>query len=259
MLITSAKRQTTRQQLRCILTGPDYQIIFVDTPGLHTSRTKLGEFMVKEIQRAMASSDLVLYVQDAAAPSFPALPGLPATKPVVLALNKSDLLSPHDLQQLVAKSSATKTFSQVTAVSATTGDNLPQLLSALTALLPPGGPLYPADQTMDCDYRLLAAELIREQALLQLQEEVPHGVAIEITAFREGPDATTIEANVIVERQSHKGIVIGRGGGMLKAIGTAARQELQMLLATTVHLKLWVKVKSNWRKDPNQLKWLGYK
>lgn len=257
LLITSKKNQTTRQQLRCILTGDDYQIIFVDTPGLHQPKNKLGEFMQRQAENSAANSDVILHVLDATKLLPDVGPGPARGKPVILALNKCDSLAPAQIQELVQRLGAK--YDPVLPISAATGHNLDAVLAAIRERLPTGDLLYPADQLMDCDYRLLAAELIREQALLQLEEEVPHGVAVEIVSFDETDTEAVIAANVIVERDSHKAIVIGRGGSKLKAIGTSARLEITKLMAKTVHLKLWVKVKKNWRKDANQLKWLGYR
>lgn len=214
--------------------------------------------MAREIESSLANSDLVLYVLDASRPQELA-PVFPANKPVILVLNKTDLLFPKKVEELVGDFQKDRRFAGVVPISAAGRTNLPALIQAVVQYLPEGEFLYPADQLMDCDYRLLAAELIREQALLQLEDEVPHGIAVEIVSFSETEDEALIQANIIVERDSHKGIVIGRGGGMLKAIGTGARLQLENLLEKTVHLKLWVKVNKNWRKDPNRLKWLGYK
>lgn len=257
MLITSDKRQTTRKGVRCILTGEDYQMILVDTPGLHRSKNKLGEFMIKEIKNAVENCDVVLYLLDATRPEL-VLEGT-GDKPVVLALNKMDLLSSEACQALVANFQGDPRFSAVIPVSARDNINMDLLKVALKGYLPQGELLYPEDQLMDSDYRFLASELIREQALLHLDEEVPHGIAVEIEEFSEDEDHGTISASLIVERDSHKGIVIGRGGSMLNKIGRGARLEIQDMLGKQVHLKIWVKVKKNWRKDPNQLKWLGYK
>ncbi len=257
LLIISDKRQTTRKGIRCILTGEDYQMILVDTPGLHQPKNKLGEFMIREVKNAVENSDVVLYLLDATRPE-PVIEGT-GNKPVVLALNKVDLLSPEACQVLVAKLQGDPRFNAVVPVSSRENLNLDLLVETLKGYLPQGELLYPEDQLMDSDYRFLASELIREQALLHLEEEVPHGIAIDIEDFSEGDDQGTISASLIVERESHKGIVIGRGGSMLKKIGRGARLQIQDLLGKQVHLKLWVKVRKNWRKDPNQLKWLGYK
>lgn len=259
LLIASEKSQTTRRQLRCILTAEDYQIVFVDTPGMHQPKNKLGEFMVREIENSVANSDVVLYILDATSPSPELSEDFARGKPVILVINKIDLLFPKHTEELIESFKSDGRFAKVVAVSASSRTNLNEVIEAVKGFLPSGGLLYPADQLMDCDYRLLAAELIREQALLQLEDEVPHGIAVEIVDFSESAAEATILANIIVERESHKGIVIGRGGSMLKIIGTGARLGVQDLMDKRVHLKLWVKVKKNWRKDPNQLKWLGYK
>ena len=259
LLITSEKSQTTRRQARCILTNDDYQIIFVDTPGLHQPKNKLGDFMLREILASVANSDVILYILDATRPQPELADVCAQRKPIILILNKIDLLTSEQADALIESFQADERFTQVIGVSALSHKNLGQVIEAVKGYLPGRGLLYPADQLMDCDYRFLASELIREQALLHLEDEVPHGIAVEIVDFTESEDEATITANIIVERESHKGIVIGRGGSMLKVIGTGARLELQNLLDKTVHLKLRVKVKKNWRKDPNQLKWLGYK
>lgn len=259
LLITSEKSQTTRRQVRCILTEDDFQMIFVDTPGQHQPKNKLGDFMLREIFNSVANSDVILYILDATRPQLDLTNICTQGKPVILILNKIDLLTPEQADALSESFQSDERFNQVIGVSALSRKNLGQVIEVVKGYLPGTGLLYPPDQLMDCDYRLLASELIREQALLHLEDEVPHGIAVEIVDFSETDDQATIAANIIVERESHKGIVIGKGGSMLKVIGTGARMELQSLLDKTVHLKLWVKVKKNWRKDPNQLKWLGYK
>jgi GTP-binding protein Era len=236
-----------------------YQIIFVDTPGLHQPQNKLGEFMLREIQYSVANCDVVLYILDATNPNDELPKEFIQGKPVILVLNKIDLLFPNQVDEIRERFIAQGRFAKVVAISATNRTHLAKVTQGILEYLPPGEQLYPAEQLMDCDYRLLASELIREQALLQLEDEVPHGIAVEIVDFSESDDQATIQANIIVERESHKGIVIGRGGTMLKTIGTGARLQIQSLMDKKVHLKLWVKVKKNWRKDPNQLKWLGYK
>lgn len=245
--------------MRCILTGEDYQIILVDTPGLHEPRNKLGEYMQREAQTALENSDVILYVLDATKPDPKFADIYSGSKPIILALNKTDLLMADETEALTARFLEDKRFVAVLPISALMNRSLDLLVDALKVHLPQGEYLYPEDQVMDCDYRFLAAELIREQALLQLEDEVPHGIAVEIEEFREGEGEVSISASLIVERDSHKGIVIGRGGKMLGLIGKGARLEIQKLMECTVHLKLWVKVRKNWRKDPTQLKWLGYK
>jgi len=259
LLITSAKSQTTRKHLRVILTGEDYQIVLVDTPGLHAPKNKLGEYMAKEVLIALENCDAVLYILDSGRPDPQFMDSYSAGKPVILVLNKVDLLSPEEEQAQVQLFEADERFAKVVPVSALGRRNLDRLVEAILPYLPYGDLLYPEDQLMDCDYRFLAAELIREQALLQLDAEIPHGIAVDIESFSEDDSEAAISASLIVEKESHKGIVIGRGGKMLGTIGRGARLQIQDLMNKTVHLKLWVKVRKNWRKDANQLKWLGYK
>ena len=260
LLITSEKKQTTRRHVRCILTGEDHQIVLVDTPGLHEPKNKLGEFMVKEVHSALENSDAILYILDATKPEPELLDQYSGNKPVILALNKVDLLSPEEVTELIETLGSDKRFADIVPVSAFNSRNLDAIIQSVKKYLPQGGDyLYPADQLMDCDYRFLVSELIREQALLQLDEEVPHGIAVDIEEFKETDDDATITASIIVERESHKGIVIGRGGSMLGKIGRGARLEIQQMMDKKAHLKLWVKVRKNWRKDSSQLKGLGYK
>ncbi len=259
MLATSNKPQTTRMHTRSILTGPDYQVVLVDTPGLHEPKNKLGEFMMKEAWRQAVDADALLYLVDATRPQFPEPGQLPGDRPLVMAVTKTDLVDESKVEKLLESCRQIPGCLAAIAISAVTGYNVDTLLAELIPLLPPGPPLYPEDQLMDCDMRFLAGEMIREQALGLLEDEVPHGVAVEIERFDEQPDAVTIEATLVVEKDSHKGIAIGKGGQMLKSIGMAARKQLEELLETRVHLKLWVKVKKNWRRDANQLRWMGYK
>ncbi len=259
MLATSEKPQTPRVHTRSILTGPDYQIILVDTPGLHEPKNKLGEYMMKEARRQAADADVLLYLVDATRPQLPQPGQLPGNKPLILAVTKADLVDETKTQKLLEMCRQVEGCLRAIPISAVTGHNIETLLAELAPLLPEGPALYPEDQLMDCDLRFLAAEMIREQALKLLEDEVPHGVAVEIERFDEQPEAVTIEATLVVEKDSHKGIAIGRGGQMLKSIGIAARQQLEQLLDSRVHLKLWVKVKKNWRKDANQLRWMGFK
>lgn len=259
LLITSEKSQTTRKHVRCILTGDDYQMVLVDTPGLHQPRNKLGEFMQKEALNALENSDVILYIVDAARSEPNLQESYTGSTPIVLVLNKIDLLSHEKVSELMEKYESNQRLAAVLPVSALTYRGLDRIVEVVTSFLPEGNLMYPEDQLMDCDYRFLAEELIREQALLLLDDEVPHGIAVEIEEFKEQENEAFIAANLIVERDSHKGIVIGKKGNMLGKIGRTSRLEIQRLMDKKVHLKLWVKVRKNWRKDPTQLKWLGYK
>ncbi len=265
--ITSNKPQTTRHTQLGILSQPDAQVIFVDTPGMHEPRNPLGEYMVDAATRALADADAILFIVDVSAPPGPGderlaalIAGRAEPARVVLALNKTDQLKPEDI---LPHSTAYRAFApgaEWLLISATRGDNLPELLALLIAALPPGPPLYPEDEVTQTQVRDLAAEFVREAALNALAEEVPHGIAVEVDEFKErGDKGAYITATVYVERESHKGIVIGRGGAMLKKIGSAARQEIERLLDYPVFLELHVKVRPNWRKNENDVQRLGYR
>jgi GTP-binding protein Era len=265
--ITSHKPQTTRHTQLGILTRQDAQIVFVDTPGIHEPRNPLGEYMVDAATRALVEADVVLFIVDVSVPPGPGDERLamliaerPEPGPVVMALNKSDRLKPEDVIPFTDAYRSLVPAAEWMLVSATRGDNLGELLQLLVSGLPPGPALYPEDEITQTHLRDLAGEFVREAALNLLEEEVPHGVAVEVEAFDERPGGgARIAANLIVERESHKGIVIGRGGAMLRQIGTAARQEIEALLGGKVYLELHVKVRPDWRKNPADVRRLGYR
>jgi GTP-binding protein Era len=265
--ITSSKPQTTRHTQLGILSRPEAQVIFVDTPGMHEPRNPLGEYMVDAARRALADADAILFIVDVSAPPGPSdqrlaalIAGRAEPAPVVLALNKSDQLKPENIQPHTEAYRALAPRAAWMLTSATRGDNLDQLLGLIIAALPSGPPLYPEDEVTQTQVRDLAAEFVREAALNALAEEVPHGIAVEVEEFQErGEKGAYIAATVFVERESHKGIVIGRGGSMLKQIGSAARQEIERLLDYPVFLELHVKVRPNWRKNANDVQRLGYR
>jgi GTP-binding protein Era len=264
--IVSDKPQTTRHRIRAIVTRPEAQVIFVDTPGIHEPRHRLGEFMVETATRAVPDADLVLFVVDAAdapSPNDRSIAKLIATKggaATIVALNKADLVPPPILTARLAEYGALCEHALLMPLSATRGTGVSELLAAVISRLPLGPRYYPEDQVTDQDERFIVAELIREQILEQLRQEVPHSVAVLVDEFKERPekDLVYISANVFVERNSQKGIIIGQGGRQLKRIGRAAREEIQRLLGRKVYLDLWVKVKKKWRKDENELRRLGY-
>ncbi len=265
--IVSDKPQTTRHTQLGILTRPDAQVIFVDTPGMHEPRNALGEYMVEAAARALLDAEAVLFIVDVSKPPQPEderlarlIAGRPGIAPVIVAMNKSDLLEPGDV---LPNSNAYRALAPGTAwtlVSATRGDNLDELLTLIVNALPEGPALYPEDEVTQTHLRDLAAEFVREAALNALEQEIPHGIAVEVEEFQERPAGPTyIAATLYVERESHKRIVIGKGGDMIKKIGMAARQEIQNLLAKPVYLELRVKVRPNWRKDEREVQRLGYK
>jgi len=263
--IVSPKPQTTRRRIRGILTRPDAQVIFVDTPGIHTPRHKLGEYMVETATRTIPDADVVVFLVDGSRrPSaedrmIAELLRKHRRGPVILAVNKIDLLSPTQVEQAAAPYQALGDFDAWIALSATRGDNREELLNMIISFLPPGPRYYPEDQITDQPMRVIAAEMIREQVLHFTRHEVPHAVAVVVDEFKErSEDLTYIHATIIVERPTQKQIIIGEGGKMLKKIGQAARQEIERLVGTRVYLELWVKVWKKWRKREAELRRLGY-
>jgi len=263
----SPRPQTTRRRKLGILTTSNAQVIFVDTPGIHKPVHKLGEFMNSSAAAAFEDADVILWLTDVNVPPtaedrlvadrMASLKNLPA---VMLALNKVDLADPDTLaKNSQAYQELFPAVFQVIPISASTGYNCDELLAQLEHSLPEGAPFFDEDQVTDFYEREIAADLIREASLVHLREEIPHSIAIRIDEFkeREGGNAY-IAATIFVEKESHKGIVIGKGGAMLKQIGTTARKEIEEMSGRAVFLELRVKVNKNWRNDPNALKGLGY-
>ena len=263
--IVSEKPQTTRWRIRGILTRPDAQIIFVDTPGIHQPKHKLGEFMVETATRAIPDADVILFVVDvsemptAEDEQIARLIEKYGRAPVILALNKADLLPPEQVIPHTDAYFKLVRHEDWMLVSATRGDNRDKLLDMIIAHLPEGPRYYPEDQITDQSVRTIAAELIREQVLHFTHQEVPHAVAVVVEDFKErSPNLTYISATIYVEKDSQKGIIIGKEGRMLKRIGQAARREIEALLGTQVYLDLWVKVRKKWRRREEELRRLGY-
>ena len=264
--IVSPKPQTTRNRLRGILTRPDAQIIFVDTPGIHEPKHKLGEFMVETAVRTIPDADVILWMVDVSVKPTAEdqqIAELLAEKatglPVIVALNKMDLLRPQDVVSHTEAYLALVEETDWVMISATRGDNCDELLQKVIVRLPLGPRLYPADQITDQQERFIAAELVREQVLRYTHQEVPHAVAVVVQEFkRRSEDMTYISAYIYVERESQKKILLGAGGRLIKRIGMAARQEIERLVGTRVYLDLWVKVRPKWRKKEKELRRLGY-
>ncbi|MFQ6015764.1 MAG: GTPase Era [Anaerolineae bacterium] len=263
--IVSDKPQTTRRRILGILTIPQAQIIFVDTPGIHKPRHRLGEYMVETAVRTVPDSDLILFLVDVSQPPTRAdewiarLLREQAQAPVVLVLNKVDLLAPEDVEPHYQAYSQLVEHADGIMISATRGDNRDKLLEMVIDQLPIGPQYYPADQVTDQPERVIAAELVREQALRFTYQEVPHSLEVVVEEFKERKeDLFYIKAIIFVERDSQKGIVIGAKGAMLKKIGQAARQELERFVGRRVYLDLWVKVRPKWRRDEKELRRLGY-
>lgn len=260
--ITTPKPQTTRNQIIGIHNGDHHQIVFVDTPGIHQPRTKLGEFMDKSVQDALTAIDAMIVIADVSRrdpKERETIKKLAQQRiPKFLVLNKIDLVHPQELLPIIAEY-AQDGFDQVLPISARKGEGVDQLLDYVLASLKEGPRYYPQDQWTTQSERQIIAELIREQALFLLQEEIPHGVGVEILSMKEeSPTLTEIFADIYCERPSHKGIIIGKQGTMLQKIGSQARAQIEALLDTQVMLKLWVKVRPDWRNSSNDLKTLGY-
>jgi GTP-binding protein Era len=264
--IVSPKPQTTRNRLLGILTRADAQVIFIDTPGIHQPLHRLGKVMVETATAALPDADVVLWLVDAA--DLPtdedrqvaaALTRLPAATPLLLGLNKCDRLALNRKESTIDAYLTLAPRAEVLLFSATRGDNLDVLLSRLIAALPLGPQLYPEDEITDQQERFIAAELVREQALLNLRDEVPHALAVLVNDFKDRSEQLTyISAVIYVERETQKGILLGKDGQMLKRIGQGARREIEDLLGRQVFLDLWVKVRPKWRTNEEELRRLGY-
>lgn len=263
--IVSAKPQTTRTRIMGIKSLPGAQLIFLDTPGISKSGGYFHKVMVKAAMNTLQEADLILWMVDAADPLSSddklILEGLGGVKsPIVLAINKVDVVEKAKLLPAIDRFRALLPFVEIIPISATKGDNVDRLESLLIHYLPEGQPLYPLDQLTDQPERFIIAELIREKVFHLAYQEVPYAVAVEVEQVkaREGRNLTDIEATIYVERESQKGIIIGRGGAMLKKVGEQARPEIEMLLGTKVFLSLWVKVRADWQTDDESLKRFGY-
>lgn len=252
--ITAAAPQTTRTRVQGVLTLSDAQIVFVDTPGIHDPRHRLGERMVKQARDAFKDADVILAVFDSSVPlieedRITASLVRQAGKPAVAALNKVDRVTPDQAETRRQEVSDLAQFTSVVPVSATRGAGVDRLIEALVALVPEGPQYFPPDMVTDQPEQFLAREFIREQAIALTREELPHSVAVEIEEFEERPNSLTyIRATLHVERDSQKKILIGRGGRMLKEIGRRSRAEIEQLLGRRVYLDLWVKTSKDWRE-----------
>jgi len=260
--IVSSRPQTTRSRIMGVLSQEDYQIVFLDTPGIHDPRTRLGEYMMHSVRDAMDGMDAVLVIFDVTHLTDNDLSIASDMKgkkvPVILALNKIDLASPEEILAATAKA-ADAGFDEIIPVSAKTGSGVDELIQCIRKQLPEGPRYFPDDMITDQPERILCAEIIREKALRHLRDEVPHGIGVEIMKIEQLSDRLTeINATVYCERSAHKGIIIGKNGAMLQTIGTEARGDIEKLLDTHVNLKLWVKVRPDWRNNVSDLKNLGY-
>ena len=266
--ITTDKPQTTRNIIRGIFTrgsldGDGLQIVFIDTPGIHKPHNKLGGHMTEMAVNTFGEVDVIVFIVDdelsAGAGDKHILNLLAGVEtPRILAINKVDIIAPEKFRKIYEEYEAAGIFSHIYGISATMGKNVDLLTRAIESFMPEGPMYFPEDIVTDSPERFVAAEIIREKALMFLEDEVPHGVAVEIETFSELPKLTKIGAVIYCEKKSHKGIIIGKEGKKLKGIGKSARLEMEALLGVKVFLELWVKVRENWRDSDFDLSRLGY-
>lgn len=265
LVIISNKPQTTRNTIRLIYTKPDYQMVFIDTPGIHKPKNKLGEYMVGTAKQTLNEVDVVLFLVDESMNIGPGdqyiLDILQDVKtPILLVINKIDLLTKEQLLQKIAMYQDIRGIDEIIPISAQNCENVEELIKIIAKNLPEGPQYFPEDMVIDQPERVIVAELVREKALQLLQQEVPHGIATEVISMRKRQrgNLVDIDINIYCERNSHKGIIIGKQGKMLKEIGIRARKDIENLLGSKVNLQLWVKVRPDWRNKSRALKDLGY-
>lgn len=263
--IMSDKPQTTRNTIQAVYTDEEAQVVFLDTPGIHKPKNKLGEFMVKSATDAFKNVDLVLFVVDESKKIGPGdrkiIDDLKNIKtPVVLVLNKIDKLNEEELFDLMKMYNAEGVFEQIVPISALKGRNINELLKVIKSHLEEGPQYFPDYMITDQPERVLVSELIREKVLHYIHDEVPHGVAVEIERMKSRKDKEIVDISAVIycERDSHKGIIIGKNGRKLKGIGKSARADIELLLGSQANLQLWVKVKENWRNLQNYVSNFGY-
>ncbi|MEY8403284.1 GTPase Era [Oscillospiraceae bacterium 44-34] len=263
--IVTNKPQTTRNRICGIKNRGESQFVFMDTPGLHRARTRLGDYMVNVVRESVSDVDAVLLLVEpiphVGEPEGQLIGRIKTLGcPAVLAINKADTLEQKEkLLEVIQVYSGEYAFDAVVPISAKTGQGVEELLNVLEGYLPEGPQLFPEDMTSDQPERQMMAEIMREKLLLLLDKEIPHGTAVEITRFAERDDEVIeVEATIYCEKNSHKGIIIGKGGGMLKKASTLARQDMEKFMGAKVFLKTWVKVKENWRDNPAAIQNFGY-
>ncbi|ENH97503.1 GTP-binding protein [Gracilibacillus halophilus YIM-C55.5] len=264
--IMSDKSQTTRNKIQGVYTDAHQQVIFIDTPGMHKPKHKLGDFMVKMTENALNEVDAILFMINAdegygRGDQFIMDKMQNVNKPVFLVINKIDLVHPDELLPLIQQYKDKYPFEEIVPISALEGNNVNRLMDIFSEYLPEGPQYYPEDHVTDHPERFIISEFIREKVLELTREEIPHSIAVVIDQIDERDDdqKLLVQATIMVERKSQKGIIIGKQGKMLKQVGMLARQDIERLLGNKVYLELWVKVQENWRNKPNQLQEFGYR
>lgn len=263
--IISNKPQTTRNNIQAILSKDDYQIIFIDTPGMHKPRHKLGEYMVNVAKKTLEEVDLILFLttpdEEIGAGDRHIIEQLKNVKtPVIMVLNKIDMVKKETTAAAVKNYSQAFQFKEIVPISARSGENVETLLNLIIENINEGPQYFPGDMITDQPEKFIISEIIREKILKNMQDEIPHGTAVEVMMLKENEKNGVININstIYCEKESHKSMIIGKNGSMIKKIGESARMDIERLLDTRVYLELWVKVKKDWRDNPTTLKNLGY-
>nr|WP_068128272.1 GTPase Era [Nosocomiicoccus ampullae] len=264
--IMSDKPQTTRNKIQGVYTTETAQMIFIDTPGIHKPKHQLGEHMMRVAKRTLRETEVILFVVNATEKKGPGDEFVinmikDTNTPVILVINKIDLIHPDELPEIIERYTTDFEFSDVVPISALQGTNTGQLLDVIESHLEEGPMYYPKDRITDHPEHFIVSELIREKILLLTDQEIPHSIGVEVTKMKRENDGekVKVEATIYVERDSQKGMVIGKGGKMLKRVGTLARKDIEALLGDKVYLELWVKVQKDWRNKPQFIRSLGYK
>ena len=263
--IMSDKPQTTRNKIQSIYTEDNFQIVFIDTPGIHKPKHKLGDYMVRKARETLGEVDVILFVVDESLTIgggdrhiIEELKDI--NTPIILVINKIDKIDQEKFNHIYKTYKDMNIFSDIVGISALEGANIQVLIDKIVDFIPEGPQYFPGDMITDQPERIIVAEIIREKILHYIREEIPHGVAVETTMMkqRENKDIVDIHATIYCEKKSHKGIIIGKQGRKLKGIGKSAREDIEKLLGSKIYLELWVKVKEDWRNSPGTLKTLGY-
>ena len=264
--IISDKPQTTRNKIQLVYTEDDAQIVFLDTPGIQMPKNKLGEYMLKISKSTLEEVDVVTFMVDdsmkiGSMDSMILEDIKKISTPIVLLINKTDQLNQGEILELIDKYNNMDLFKEIIPISAMDGTNVDKYIEVLKKMIPEGPQYFPDDMITDQPERFIIGEMIREKALINLEEEIPHGIYVSVEAVkqRKNKDIIDVVANIYCEKESHKGIVIGKSGLMLKEIGQTARVDIESLLGSKINLQLWVKVEKNWREKDNKVKFFGYK
>lgn len=264
--IISDKPQTTRNKIQMVYTGDDHQIVFLDTPGIQMPKNILGDYMLKISRTTLEEVDIVTFMVDESMEtgkldSYILKELEHVSTPIVLLINKIDKLTKEEVNQLIAKYEKLNLFKEIVPISALNNDGIEEYIRVLRDLIPEGPQYFPDDMITDQPERFIISEIIREKALVNLEDEIPHGIYVDIDKIVERTDKEIIDvfANLYCEKESHKGMVIGKGGQMLKKIGQQAREDIEKLMGSRINLQIWVKVEKNWREKANKVKYFGYK